>query len=152
MKMEELTKETEIHRANRFVELFYRTFAVFTSVYILMHWLEAIRHVSWLGWLGAIRWEVPGECLEVYTALLTAYVTSKEITRWCHVKRTTRRGGRWVAAWLLSYLAIALLSMLFASVSLPHQMKEHCIIVLAAFFGSETFKKIYIRRMKNNKT
>lgn len=139
-------REAEVNRANINAQLLYQGFSFFTCLMILMHVMEAVRLLPWLKPLHATLWEVPFVTVMMYCALLAVYVSSKEITRWCHVKHTTRRGGRWVIAWWGTFFGISLFSMLFDCIKIPKYLAQHCFVVLILFMGSETMKKFYIKK------
>ncbi len=143
-------KELEIERTNRNAQYLYVIFGIFTCVLILMQWLEALGEVPWLKSLHGNHWLVPFSAISLYDFMLAVYISSKELSRWCQVKRTTRRGGRWVAVWWITFMAISLLSMIFENIAIPRYLPSQCMIVLVAFFGSETAKKLFIKRMTNN--
>lgn len=138
----------EINRINRGLHSMYILFSVFTGVYVALMWFEAFQKVGFLECVYAARWTgISYPACVAYNAFLAIYVYNKEQTRKCLLKRTTRRGGRWVAIWWLSLGTILLLQVFVTGVSLPHLLVPQCIIVLFVFFGSEAFKKRFIKKM-----
>ncbi len=150
MDLDRQPKQWEIERANKNVQSFYIVFSVFTGLMILMYWLEALRYWPFLKPLHSDVWIVPFVGFSMYSFLLAMYISSKEVTRWCRLKRTTRRGGRWVAIWWSTFMAILLLSMLIECIKMPRYLAGQTFIVTIAFFGSQTMKNLFVKRMMNN--
>ncbi|MFA5107000.1 MAG: hypothetical protein WC497_01585 [Patescibacteria group bacterium] len=136
----------EVSRANINAQLLCQGFSFFTCLMFLMNVMEAIRLLPWLQVLHADHWQVPFVTVTMYCAFLAMYVSNKEVMRWSHTKRITRRGGRWVIAWWTMFFLISLGSMIFETVKIPRHLAEQCFVVLVLFMGSETMKKFYIRK------
>lgn len=146
------TKANELARADLCARLFYLCFSAFTICMIVPYWLEAFGGVFWLRGWHANNWEVPVVGVSLYSTLLATYITNKELSRWCLRKHTTRRGGRWVVAWWASFYVMFVCAVLFDTVKVPKHLPLQCVIVLLAFFGSETAKTLFIRRHQNGIT
>ncbi|MBU0708003.1 hypothetical protein KKG41_06555 [Patescibacteria group bacterium] len=145
-------KALEIERVNRAARAIYLLFSVFTAFTISLYFMSALRDVIWLGSLNEHWKEVPLCIFIAYNSFLAIYISSKELTRYCLLKRSTRRGGRWVAIWWFSLVVIFSCWEFMPDIHIPRYLVPECLIVLGAFFGSEAFKKRFIRQMEGRVT
>jgi uncharacterized membrane protein len=93
--------------------------------------------------------EMPAGMMTVYIALVGAYAADKEIRRWVGKETRSRKGSFFVYVWLLFFLAAFVIYSLKAEYTLPKDLLEVALEVLAIFFGSKASKKIY--EMKTEK-
>ena len=96
---------------------------------------------------------MPGGMLAIYTALLLAYASDKEIRRWLGKDAPSKKGSWFVYLWFVFFLAAFVIHSFKSEFELPADLTKVAIEVLAVFFGTKASKKVYgMRQSKQEKT
>ncbi|OGQ58258.1 MAG: hypothetical protein A3I75_07795 [Deltaproteobacteria bacterium RIFCSPLOWO2_02_FULL_50_16] len=110
--------------------------------------LLAVYTITYLGlmiydFVAKEAFEMPAGMMGVYTALLLAYATDKEIRRWLGKEKPSRYGSYFVYLWFVFFLVAFVIQSFKAEYTLPKDLIAVVLEVLAVFFGSKASKKVY---------